>query len=51
MKLAPSSRAAQPKQIWEVSGAAHVDLHRYAKEQYEQRVGEFIERWLSTPGT
>jgi uncharacterized protein len=41
------ARAAEPKQLWEVTGAAHVDLHRYAREQYEQRVGEFIEGRLS----
>jgi uncharacterized protein len=45
------ARAAEPKQLWEVPGAAHVDLHRYAKEQYERRVGEFLGRYLSTPRT
>lgn len=31
-----------PKQIWEVKGAAHVDFHGVAKEEYEKRVAEFI---------
>jgi len=31
-----------PKEIWEIAGAAHVDLHRYARTEYEKRVGRFI---------
>jgi pimeloyl-ACP methyl ester carboxylesterase len=32
----------EPKEIWEISGAAHVDLHRFAGAEYEKRVGDFI---------
>lgn len=39
--------AAQgPKEIWEVPGAAHVDLHRFAKPEYERRVGAFLAKYL-----
>lgn len=36
----------EPKQLWIVEGAAHVDLHRYAHSHYERRVGEFLVRHL-----
>lgn len=35
-----------PKEIWEVSGAAHVDLHRFAGAEYEERVSKFIAKYL-----
>src|SRR5690606_36971206 len=35
-----------PKQFWEVKGAAHVDFHGVAKEEYEKRVAEFIATYL-----
>jgi uncharacterized protein len=38
-----------PKEIWEVDGAAHVDLHRFAGAEYEKRVGRFLARHLN-PG-
>jgi len=38
--------AAQPKELWEVAGAGHVDLHDFAPAEYERRVGEFIARYL-----
>jgi pimeloyl-ACP methyl ester carboxylesterase len=31
-----------PKEIWEIAGAAHVDLHGFAGAEYEKRVGDFI---------
>jgi pimeloyl-ACP methyl ester carboxylesterase len=34
--------ARVPKQLWLVEGAAHVDLHRYAASEYEQRIGAFL---------
>ena len=34
--------AAQPKALWLVEGAAHVDLHAYATDEYEARVGAFM---------
>ena len=33
---------AGPKEIWEISGAAHVDLYRFAGAEYERRVGDFL---------
>jgi hypothetical protein len=31
--------AAQPQALWVVEGAAHVNLHAYAREEYERRIG------------
>lgn len=42
--------APEPKVLWLVEGAAHVDLHRYAGEEYRLRVLEFIGRALSEEG-
>ncbi|MEM7467556.1 MAG: alpha/beta fold hydrolase [Pseudomonadota bacterium] len=36
--------AAPPKDLWLVEGAAHVDLHQFAKQQYRDRVLSFIEK-------
>lgn len=38
--------AAQPKELWVVEGAAHVDLHAYAPEAYERRIGAFLSHHL-----
>ncbi len=38
--------AAEPKQMWQVDGAAHVDLCGFAPEEYERRVLEFLGRWV-----
>lgn len=34
--------AAQPKELWVVEGAAHVNLHAYAPADYERRIGAFL---------
>ena len=34
--------APEPKQLWMVEGAAHVDFHAVARAEYEQRVGAFL---------
>ena len=34
--------AAEPKQLWIVEGAGHVDLHRFARAEYEERVHSFF---------
>jgi alpha-beta hydrolase superfamily lysophospholipase len=34
--------AAEPKQFWRLDGAAHVDLHAFAKAEYEKRVLDFL---------
>ncbi len=39
----------EPRQLWIVDGAAHVDMHRYASSEYEQRVGDFFVRHLGVP--
>ncbi len=38
--------APGPKEIWEVPDAAHVDLHHFAKPEYERRVGAFLGKYL-----
>jgi alpha-beta hydrolase superfamily lysophospholipase len=40
------AHAREPKQLWEVQGAGHVDLHGYAPAEYEQRVGGFLDGLL-----
>ena len=40
-------RAPQPKELWEVSGAGHVDLLRFAPHEYESRVVGFLKRHLN----
>jgi fermentation-respiration switch protein FrsA (DUF1100 family) len=34
--------APEPKSLWLVPGAAHVDLHAFAGQEYERRVLEFV---------
>ncbi len=38
--------AAEPKNMWAVDGAAHVDLHGYSGREYERRVLEILGRTL-----
>jgi esterase/lipase len=38
--------ASEPKELWSVDGAGHVNLHVFAKAEYEKRVSEFFERYL-----
>lgn len=38
--------APEPKALWMVEGAAHVDLYDYAPKPYEQRVLGFLDRYL-----
>ena len=38
--------APQPKTLWVVPGAAHVNFHRFNPVQYERRVLEFLARTL-----
>ncbi|WP_050027318.1 alpha/beta fold hydrolase [Verrucomicrobium sp. BvORR034] len=35
-------RAPGPKEFWEIPGAAHVNLHRFATSEYESRVASFL---------
>ena len=43
------ARATSQKQLWEVSGAGHEDLHDYAPLEYERRVGDFLIAHLRSP--
>lgn len=38
--------AKQPKELWRVDGAAHVDLHTFQPDEYERRVFGFLARYL-----
>jgi fermentation-respiration switch protein FrsA (DUF1100 family) len=40
--------ANEPKELWIVAGAAHVDLHEYAPQAYEARVSSFLSRYIRT---
>jgi len=39
--------AAEPKTMWEVPGAAHVDLHAFIGEEYERRIDAFFAEKLA----
>jgi fermentation-respiration switch protein FrsA (DUF1100 family) len=43
------ARAQSPKEIWEVRGAGHEDIHDYAPLEYERRVGAFFISHLRGP--
>ena len=38
--------APEPKELWRIDGAAHQDFHHYAGVEYENRVNEFLSRYL-----
>jgi len=42
--------APQPKELWVVTGAGHVNFHRFAGSQYEERVLSFFSRSLKVGG-
>lgn len=44
------SAAHEPKELWEIEGAAHVDFYRFATAAYEQRAGAFLSRHVKGPG-
>jgi esterase/lipase len=44
------SAASEPKELWAVEGAGHVNLHAFAKAEYEHRVGDFLARYLPAAG-
>jgi pimeloyl-ACP methyl ester carboxylesterase len=39
--------APEPRELWLVEGATHVDLHRFAGERYEERILAFLEGHLA----
>jgi uncharacterized protein len=38
--------ASEPRELWAVDGAGHVDLHSASKNEYERRVLDFFEQHL-----
>lgn len=42
--------AGEPKELWLVEGAAHVDLHAFNPQAYESRVSSFLSRYLQGAG-
>src|SRR6266702_2280912 len=38
--------SSDPKELWAVQGAGHVNLYAFAKAQYEQHVADFLSRHL-----
>lgn len=38
--------AVEPKELWRVEGAAHVDLHAFQPEEYQRRVLRFMAKHL-----
>ena len=42
--------AAEPKALWAVEGAGHVDLHRFQPRAYEERILGFFRQHLRTKG-
>lgn len=38
--------AAQPKQLWIVDGAAHIDLYAFGQKKYEQKIAAFFGEYL-----
>lgn len=45
------AHAQSPKELWEVRGAGHVDIHEYSPLEYERRVGAFLVAHLRNPVT
>lgn len=43
--------ATDPKELWIVENAAHQDLHKLAREEYENRILAFLDRHLSSAQT
>ena len=43
--------AVEPKELWLVSGAAHVDLYRFDPKTYETRVFGFLDEYLRKAGS
>ncbi len=38
--------APDPKELWAVEGAGHVDLYAFEKTEYERRIGQFLDRYV-----
>ena len=44
-------KAAEPKKLWIVAGAGHLEVHRQAKTEYESAIADFFSTALSTGTT
>jgi len=42
--------AKEPKELWLVEGAAHVDLHAFRPHAYEERISAFLRKYLRNTG-
>ncbi len=42
--------ASEPKELWLVEGAAHVDLHAFNPQAYESRISNFLLKYLHNAG-
>ena len=42
--------ANQPKELWIVEGAAHINLHAHNPKEYEARVSAFLQKYLREGG-
>ena len=42
--------ASEPKELWIVENAAHVDLHAFAPKAYESKVATFLAKYLRKAG-
>ncbi len=40
------ARAAEPKALWEIEGAGHVDFASFAGDAYRERILDFLRRYL-----
>lgn len=38
--------ASEPRQLWEVDGASHVDLFDYDPDSYKAHVGSFLQKYM-----
>ena len=39
-------QAPEPKELWVVEGAKHINFDTYKKEEYQERVLNFLEAWM-----
>jgi fermentation-respiration switch protein FrsA (DUF1100 family) len=42
--------ANEPKELWVVEGAAHVDLHAFEPDVYQKRISAFLAKYLRHAG-
>ena len=42
--------AREPKELWLIDGAAHVDFFNFARNAYEKRIAQFLHKYLTVNG-